>query len=56
MKIPGGETYEKLHPREKDCESDAAIYYRLKGTCSYYCGNEKGGFPSYRVTDVRESM
>lgn len=54
VKIPGGELYENLNPKEKACESDAAIYHRLKETCFHYQGKWKRWLPFYGITDVRE--
>jgi hypothetical protein len=53
-RVPGGETYEELNPMENACESDAAIYQRLKETCFQYQGNWKRWLPFYGITDVRE--
>ncbi|SRR6266480_5462950 len=53
-KVPGGETYEKLSPKENACESDAAIYHRLKETCFQYQGKWKRWIPFYGIVDVRE--
>jgi hypothetical protein len=54
VKIPGGEIYEKLNPKEKACESDAAIYHRLKETCFHHQGKWKRWLPFYGIADVRE--
>lgn len=54
VEIPGSEIYEKVNPKETACESDAAIYRRLKGTCFHYQGKWKRWLPFYGVTDVRE--
>jgi len=54
VKAPGGEIYEEPKPREKACESDAAIYQRLKETCFQYQGKWKWWLPFYGITNVRE--
>jgi hypothetical protein len=54
VEVPGGEIYEELNPREKACESDAAIYQRLKETCFQYQGKWKRWLPFYGITNVRE--
>ncbi|KAH8586944.1 hypothetical protein B0O99DRAFT_527752 [Bisporella sp. PMI_857] len=48
------ESYAKLHPREMACESDAAIYYRLKDMYFQYQGKWKSWLPFYGITNVRE--
>lgn len=53
-KAPGGEVYEKLNPKENACESDAAIYQRLKESCFRYQDKWKEWIPFYGVVDVRE--
>jgi hypothetical protein len=54
VKVLGGEIYEELSPREKACESDAAIYQRLEETCFQYQGKWKRWLPFYGITNVRE--
>jgi hypothetical protein len=54
VKVPGGEIYEELNRREKACESDAAIYQRLKETCFQYQRKWKRWLPFYGITNVRE--
>jgi hypothetical protein len=54
VKVPGGEIYEELNPRERACENDAAIFQRLKETCFQKQGNWKRWLPFYGIADVRE--
>lgn len=46
--------YEKLNPMENACESDAAIYDRLKEACFRYQNRWKRWIPFYGIVDVRE--
>lgn len=46
--------YKEIGPKEKACESDVAIYQRLKETCYQYQGMWKRWLPFYGITNVRE--
>jgi hypothetical protein len=54
VRVPGGETYEEINPKEMACESDTAIYDRLVETCFDHKGKWKRWLPFYGVTNVRE--
>jgi len=47
-------TYTQLDPMENACESDAAIYDRLKRVCFQHQNRWKKWIPFYGIVDVRE--